>query len=188
MRKIVSLIVVLALVTLVACKKNYMPKPSAYYRIDEVKHRYVEYDAKKLTFEVSSTAVVGSEWKGNQVWLTIRYPQYRACLYCTYLPVNRGNLRSAIDDNYRMAFSHTVKADGIAQKVLSLPQQKSGGILYAIGGDVATPRQFYLTDSVAHFFRASLYFDGKANADSLLPVVVYLDKNIQKLIATIRWK
>ncbi len=171
-----------------SCKKEYSPKPSAYYRIDEPQETFIPYETREISFELSSKAIVHSEKKGNETWITIRYPQYHAYLYCTYLPISKGSLRPAIDDSYRMAFSHTVKANGIMQQVLQIPTQKTGGILYQIGGNVATPRQFFLTDSISHFFRASLYFDGKANADSLTPVVKYMDKNIQKLASSLKWR
>ncbi len=171
-----------------SCKKDYSPKPSAYYRIDEQKEEFVVYKTGEISFEVSSKAIIHSEKKGSEHWITIRYPQYRAYLYCTYLPITKGSLRPAIDDSYRMAFSHTVKANGIIQQVLQIPEQKTGGVLYKIGGNVATPRQFFVTDSVSHFFRASLYFDGRANADSLMPVVKYMDKNIHRLTSSLKWK
>jgi gliding motility-associated lipoprotein GldD len=174
--------------TCLSCKKDCSPKPSAYYRIDEQKEEFVVYETRDISFEVSSKAIIHSEKKGTETWITIRYPQYRAYLYCTYLPITKGSLRPAIDDSYRMAFSHTVKANGISQEVLQIPAQKTGGVLYKIGGNVATPRQFFVTDSVSHFFRASLYFDGRANADSLMPVVKCMDKNIHRLTSLLKWK
>jgi gliding motility-associated lipoprotein GldD len=176
------------LLVCLSCQKDYSPKPSAYFRIDEQKEKFVVYQTPAISFEVSSQATVSTEKKGAETWITIRYPQYRAYLYCTYLPISKGSLRPTIDDSYRMAFSHTVKANGIAQEVLRIPAQKTGGILYKIGGNVATPRQFFVTDSTSHFFRASLYFDGKANADSLMPVVNYMDRNIHRLASSLKWK
>lgn len=184
-----TLLTILLLTTIcLSCKKDYSPKPPAYYRIDEPEEKFVTYQNEIISFEVSSKADIKSEKKGAETWITIRFPQYHAYLYCTYLPISKGSLRPAIEDNYRMAFSHTVKANGILQEALQVPSQKTGGILYKIEGDVATPRQFFVTDSVSHFFRASLYFDGKANADSLMPVVKYMDKNILKLTSSLKWK
>ncbi len=180
--------ILLLCVVCFSCKKNYSPKPAAYFRIEEQPDHFTSFENEKLSFDVSSQATIATEKKGTEIWLTIRYPQYKAYLYCTYLPISKQNLRSAMDDSYRMAFSHTVKANGIVQQIINLPEQKSGGILYKIEGNVATPRQFFVTDSTTHFFRASLYFDGKANGDSLKPVVQYMDKNIEKLISSLNWK
>ena len=171
-----------------SCKKNYVPKPQSYFRIDERQETFVTYSNARFSFDIPSSAQIVSETKENEIWLTIRFPHYRAVLYCTFLPISKSSLRAAIDDNYRLAFSHTVKANGISQQVLKMPQQASGGILYKIGGNVATPRQFFVTDSLSNFFRASLYFDSKINADSLQPVINYMDKNITRLVSSLRWK
>jgi gliding motility-associated lipoprotein GldD len=171
----------------ISCR-DYTPKPYAFFRIDEQPVHYVTYQDVRFSFKIPVEANVLKEIKSDALWLTIRFPHYHAYLYCTYFPLHQDGLRPALDDSYRMAFSHSVKANGIGQKTINLPEQKTGGILYCISGNVATPRQFFLTDSIANYFRASLYFDGTVNADSLMPVVKYLDANLDKMIHTFRWK
>lgn len=172
-----------------SCKKDYTPKPVSFFRIDEQKADFVRYNHLYFSFDLPSDTRVNLEKKGtSDVWLTIRFPKYRAYLYCTYLPIHKSSLRAAIDDSYRMTFSHSIKANGISQKVVDLPKQHSGGVIYQIDGNVATPRQFFVTDSVSNFFRASLYFDGKMNADSLQPVIKYMDSTINRMISSFKWK
>lgn len=173
---------------LFSCRKDYTPKPEAFFRIEPRQSKFTEFDADDFSLHIPADAVAKSEKRGNELWLTIRLPYYKASLYCTYLSISKQGLRPALEDSHRLAFSHSVKASGISQEMFEVAGTKSGGIIYKIGGDVATPRQFFVTDSTRNFFRASLYFDGKPNADSVAPVVKFIDKDLDEMIKTLRWK
>ena len=62
------------------------------------------------------------------------------------------------------------------------------GIFFRVGGNAATARQFYVTDSVKHFLRGALYFDATPNEDSLSVVNEFLQEDMKHLINTLRWK
>jgi len=47
--------------------------------------------------------------------------------------------------------------------------------------------QFYLTDSVRHFLRGSLYIRATPNIDSLKPVIEFLKTDVVRLIETLTW-
>ena len=51
----------------------------------------------------------------------------------------------------------------------------------------ATATQFYLTDSVNHFFRGALYFNTEVT-DSILPINNFLKEDVKHIIKTFRWK
>ena len=53
--------------------------------------------------------------------------------------------------------------------------------LYDYEGITATSSQFYLTDSVKHFFRGSFYFDTEIN-DSIVPIKNFVKEDIKYLI------
>jgi len=53
---------------------------------------------------------------------------------------------------------------------------------------VATPLQFYLTDSTRNFVRGSLYFNFIPNNDSMRPVINYLKEDVKHIISTFEWK
>ena len=81
------------------------------------------------------------------------------------------------------------KSSGIRNIAISDPARKMYGLAYQIKGmGAASPYQFYLTDSTSHFMRGSLYFDAVPNNDSLAPVIEFVEKDIQHLFETIRWK
>jgi gliding motility-associated lipoprotein GldD len=62
------------------------------------------------------------------------------------------------------------------------------GLFYDVGGNAASAKQFYCTDSVHHFLRGALYFDATPNADSLAPVHKFLQEDMWHLVETLKWR
>jgi gliding motility-associated lipoprotein GldD len=94
-----------------------------------------------------------------------------------------------MEQTYRMNVkSHISRADAISEMQFINDSAKIYGILYDLKGNVATAVQFYMTDSVRHFLRGSLYFQATPNSDSLEPVVKYFREDIITLIETLRWE
>jgi gliding motility-associated lipoprotein GldD len=62
------------------------------------------------------------------------------------------------------------------------------GVKYDIEGNTASAVQFYVTDSVHHFLRGSLYFNLPPQIDSLEPVIKFVEADIDHLINTFSWK
>ncbi len=86
-----------------------------------------------------------------------------------------------------LAFKHTVKANAIDQKIINYPDKKVYGVYYAIDGNTASSVQFFLTDSVNHYFRGALYFNERPQYDSIQPVVSFLKEDIDVMIKTFTW-
>jgi len=89
----------------------------------------------------------------------------------------------------KLTYEHTVKADAIPS---ALPyenlEKKVFAKLYNIEGNVASNIQFVVTDSAKHVLAGSLYFYVKPNYDSILPAAHYLQKDIQHIMETVKWK
>ena len=94
-----------------------------------------------------------------------------------------------LEDSYSMMIKHISRAVGIRDSVVINRDRKVYGLVYFLEGEgVASPLQFYLTDSVNHFMRGSLYFNVRTNNDSLAPVIDFITDDIRHLIETIEWK
>lgn len=188
-KSFIFIVLLFALLLISSCKE-YTPKPKGYNRIDNVEVGYIEHTFPEFSFTYSdqvSIDTLRSKIK-DEVWFNISYPKYHAVIYCTYLPVSKLSLSSILEDSYRLAFSHSLKADEIIQKTYSNENKKVSGTVYSIEGNVATPIQFFLTDSVSHFFRGSFYYTEKVNSDSVAPITELVLKDIQGMIDTFSWK
>jgi gliding motility-associated lipoprotein GldD len=86
-----------------------------------------------------------------------------------------------------MTYKHSAKATAIKDSMMHTPNNVSG-IFFKVGGNAATAKQFFVSDSVNHFLRGALYFNATPNADSLGVVNDFLEEDMKHLINTLRWK
>ncbi len=173
-----------------SCKNNPTPKPRAYFRISFPEHKYdslentypyfFEYpEYAKIELDKSPTA--------EPYWINIHYPEYKGKIHISYKEVH-DNLAQMLEDNRKLAYKHSIKADAIGEKLFLAPEKNVYGILYDIRGDAASSVQFFLTDSVRNFLRGSLYFNTIPNKDSLAPVVDFVKEDIMHMMETFEWK
>jgi gliding motility-associated lipoprotein GldD len=182
---------------LFGCKEVSVPKPRGHFRIDLPKRQYVlfnEQPGKKsnlpFSFEYPAygTMTFQGEYGSKPGWFDIEFPAYKAKIYFTYKDV-RNDLDSLLDQSYALNVKyHISKADAIKEQVFSNRADKVYGILYDLKGNTASAVEFYVTDSISHYLRGSLYFDAEPNADSLAPVIDFFREDITHLIETLKWK
>jgi gliding motility-associated lipoprotein GldD len=145
------------------------------------------------SFEYPSYAVIDDNVNKQRTgiqkgkWLNIRFPVQEATIYVSYIAMQAKQLDTLIRDAYNFANNHNNRASSITDAVFQNPQGVEG-VFFTIGGEVATPYQFFLTDSTHHFFRGALYYDATPNQDSLAPVNAFLLEDIQHILNTFRWK
>lgn len=178
----------------VACKPKPLPepKPMGYFRIELPDHQYHLVDTTlPFTYEQSAYAITTIEPQpDNSLWMNVKYPTLNASLRFTCFTVkNADSLRKLMISEDKMVKFHYQKADDVQYSMIRDPESRMWGQTYEIyGKDVATPLQFWITDSVNRFVRAALYFDGTPNNDSLQPVIQYLKEDAMHLINTFAWK
>ncbi|MEZ4986456.1 MAG: hypothetical protein R2795_15705 [Saprospiraceae bacterium] len=175
----------------------YIPKPRSYPRVDFPQHQYSRLDADfcQFTFEYpvytqiqQDTAFFG-EIPPHSCWFDVYYPAFDGRIHFTYAPLN-GNqeeLNALTKDAFNMADWHNKRADYIDELVVRNPQGVSG-VAFDIDGAVASPFQFFLTDSTHHYVRASLYFNTHVQADSMKPVIDFVREDMLHIIETFSWK
>lgn len=181
---------------LASCQGNYTPKPRGYFRIAFPEKTYQTFDEPgyPYTFEypayaeiIKDTAFFNKKPE-NPWWINIAFPSFNGKIYVSYKMIGREyTLEKLIDDAYTMTYKNSVRADAIVPEMFRTPYHVSG-IFYNVAGNAATARQFYATDSVKHFLRGALYFYSTPNADSLKPVVQFVQEDMWHLLETLRWK
>jgi len=174
----------------ISCSRKTEPKPYGYFRIDLPQNAYRPFTPAgyPYSFDISTYTVDSVITKSDEeYWININYPTLKGTIYCSYKPIN-SNFRKIIEDCRKFAYKHTVKADDIIERPYENPDRKVYGIMYEISGNVASPVQFFVTDSLHHLLRGALYFDATPNKDSIAPVVHFVYRDIVHLIETVQWK
>jgi len=179
---------------LIACNSDYTPKPRGYFRIDFPAHAYQVFNSAGFPYSfeypvygniLRDTAFFGDKPE-NPYWINIDFPRFHARIYISYKKVD-GNYDKLREDAYKMTYKHTYKASSIEDSLISTPLGVHG-IFFNVGGNAATAKQFFVSDSTKHFLRGALYFDTTPNSDSLSIVNAFLQEDMYHLINTLRWK
>jgi gliding motility-associated lipoprotein GldD len=171
--------------------KQYQPKPKGYFRIDFPEKEYVRLDTMKhYTFEYPVYSKITPDYLSPQEkeWVNVEFPSHKGTIHISYKAVN-DNLDIYLEDSYTMMSKHMSRAMGIRDSIIINPERDVYGLVYFLEGEgVASSLQFYLTDSIKHFLRGSLYFNVKTNNDSLAPVIDFITDDARHLIETLEWK
>ena len=83
---------------------------------------------------------------------------------------------------------HKIKASSIEDLKILRPEDRVFGTFFELKGDVATPFQFYLTDSTSRFVSGVVYFNSVPNYDSLKPSLDYLKLDLMRMVNSFKWK
>ncbi len=170
---------------LYACSEDYTPKPRGFFKVDLPAKEYERIDVDcNFSFEKPTYSVLNNIDGG--CFYNLHFPNQNGILHITYLPLE-DNLLEHIEQSRSFAYKHDLMADAISESVYINHQSKVYSLLYDYDGVTATSIQFYITDSINHFFRGALYFNTEVT-DSLLPINNFLKEDIKYIIETFRWE
>lgn len=181
----------LLMMTLFACGDDKTtPKPSTFLRLDIKNEGFVKYQSNcGYSFDVDKLFKVKDVVDENghlTCHKDLDFGKLNGVMNFSYIEMNRP-LKDYIDYALDKMESHKVRATAIDDTTFLFPQKRVFGTLFSLKGDVASPFQFYLTDSTQHFASGVVYFNSIPNYDSLRPSLDYLKKDIVRMIETFSW-
>ena len=192
--RIISVLAALTLVvTAISCDRqpNPLPKPRGYFRIDLPEKAYTKVDTiERYSFECPEYAQITYDRYSpdEKNWANVEMPQIKGSIHLTHKNVD-GNLGDYLEDVHTMVTKHLQKANGVRDSLIVNDEHKVYGLFIEMDGKgVATPMQFYLTDSTKNFVRGALYFNFQPNNDSMQPVINFIRDDIDHMISTFEWK
>lgn len=197
-----------------SCNSNYTSKKEGYYKIDFPEKVYTTFNDPSFpyTFEYPVYARIAKDSsyfdKGekNPYSIDIVFPSFNGTIYLSYKNIGgtsvykvknpdgtyrdstgKNSFQKMVNDSYNLTYKNDIKAYSIEDSVMHTPNQITG-VFFKLSGNVATARQFFLSDTTQHFLRGALYFDATPNEDSLRPVNAFLQEDMKQLINTLQWK
>jgi len=178
-------IYIIIIITFFACNNDdALPKPTGLLRLEFPKAKYEKAVTNPYQFETNKIAKVRVNSKN---WMKINYPNIKATIDITYIPVEN-NILKLLKDTEKLTTKHAVKADEIYYDAFENKDEKVFGKLSNVTGNAASSIQFYVTDSTKHFITGALYFNTQPNYDSIYPSIKYIEKDIIRLMNTTKWK
>lgn len=177
-----------------SCTQDNIPREKAYPRFYFPKKEYKPYTSKcGFHFEMPSSALIENKdsFKNQRLvsdscWFNIVYPELNAKIHFSYKYYeNPDILTKLLEDSYRLTSKHVSKATFIKDSIIDMPDLK--GLIYSVGGNAASDKQFILTDYKHKFIRGAIYFATTPNYDSLKPAIDFVDEDIYHLIHTFKF-
>lgn len=213
MKKYFFFIIVLSFF-MAACNSDYVSKRNGYFKIELPEKKYQLFDEPgfpySFEYPVYAKMIKDSTYfdsnPENDYWRNIDFVNLNAKIFLSYKRIGGqalykvkkadGSYKDSLginsyDKMINDAFKLTNKNEDIAtSKKDSLFKKANniGGLLFKLNGNVATQRQFFMTDTSKNFIRGALYFYTTPNADSLKPVVDFIQTDIDHIIETFKWK
>lgn len=197
-----------------SCNSPYVSKKRGYFNIELPTRSYQTFDRPDFPYsfeypvyaQIVRDSTFFEKNPENPYWINIDFPSFRGRIFLSYkliggkalYPVKQpdGSRKDSLGINVfdRMvgdAFTLTNKNDVVSNSINdSLMHTANGinGVFFKVGGNAATSKQFFLSDTIKNFIRGALYFDVTPNADSLKPVQDFLQVDMDHMINTFKWK
>lgn len=174
----------------------YSPKPRMYPYVDLPTPRYETVTdksncgfrfKKSVLSDVIDRKSFFDEELLNDCWFDLKYSDLNANVHFTYYPIGQEHsFDTLVNESFRMVYEHSAVASAINEEPFYYDGQERG-MVFSLKGPVASPFQFFLTDSTTHFLRAALYFNSRPNPDSIAPVLEYIKIDLDTLIKSLDW-
>lgn len=174
---------------LVSCEghKNHVPKPSTHLELKFPNRNYDIYiDPCGYTFNKPSYFDIG-DVQGSKCNRDISFSTLNGVMHLSRIDMDT-TLAAYINYSINKVDEHKVKATAILDTSIIRNDARVFGTLFELQGNVASPFQFYLTDSTSRFINGVVYFDSEPNYDSIKPVLEFVKTDILELMTTLQWE
>jgi gliding motility-associated lipoprotein GldD len=199
MQKLIKTLIQLTVLSvfIAACggSDSYVPKPHGFPRMEFPAKNYHLFDSAQIPyrFEIPSYSRMDKDTTANYTpglgWYNLDFPGFNATLHITYYRFDNWKFYdSLVFDTRKLVNKHIQRAEDITETSLTSINPKLKGLVFDIQGNTATNLNFYVTDSMHHFFRGALYFNRISQRDSIEPVYQFLRKDIDHMLKTFEWK
>jgi gliding motility-associated lipoprotein GldD len=211
---ILTILPTLLVSLLTSCNSPYISKKRGYFKIEMPERGYQKFEKVGFpySFEYPKYAQIIQDstyfdaTPENPYWINIDFPSFRGRIFLSYKMIGGkalykvkqpdGTYKDSLGTNQfdKMvadAFMLTNKNDVVSTSIkdsLIHTTNDITGVFFKVGGNAATAKQFFLSDSTKNFIRGALYFDVTPNADSIKPVQDFLQKDLDHIINTFQWK
>lgn len=210
----IGLLIFCVCIVLLSCNSPYVPKKRGYFNIELPERQYQSFNLPGFPFsfeypiyaKIERDSTYFEIESGNPYSFNIDFPQFHSKVFFSYKVVGQKSLFKVkqlngvykdslginlFDKMVNDAFTLTNKNDVVSNSINdSLIHTANGvsGVFFKVGGNAATSKQFFLSDTSKNFIRGALYFDVTPNADSLKPVQDFLQADMDHIINTFKWK
>ena len=171
-----------------SCNESNLPKQNGFLRIEFKEPYYSIYEEidTPFNFYYNSNSIDLVKIGNNQ--FLFDYRDLNLSLNLSFYNIKSSqDLEKKSRDFSLILDTHTKKSNGVILREYDNDYRRIFGKLFEIKGDVASPIQFYLTDSLSNFISGSVNLKFKSNYDSIYPSIQYVKNDVLVLYESINW-
>ncbi len=188
----------LVLVTVLGCNRqpDAVPKPRAFPKVEYPERTLTQFSDSDCPFtfsypdymEIDKDKSFFGETPIHPCWFDLSVPSLNARIHCSYYEVNdKKSFNELVADAFRIANKINQRSNYM-DEIRVGNQQGTGGLILEFQGPAASPMHFFLSDTLNHFFKASLYYNTKVQPDSLAPITEFIKSDIAGMINSFEWQ
>lgn len=167
--------------------KSYIPKPPTFLKIELEDRTYKDY-ISDCNFKFTKPDYFNPKKAQHGTCnLDIDFMRHNGTLHLSFIKMDT-TLSAYVNYAIDKVDEHKVKAIAIRDTNFINESNSAYGTFFELQGNVASPFQFYLTDSTNHFMSGVVYFNARPNYDSIRPVLHYVKEDLYKLMETFTWE
>lgn len=181
-------VVLLILIGAASCSshKSHAPKPPTYLELIFPNRDYEVYtDSCGYSYNKPSYFNVKNV-DGSICNRDIEFSKLNGVMHLSRIDMDT-TLAAYINYSINKVDEHKIKATAILDSTIIRTKDRVFGTFFELQGNVASPFQFYLTDSTSRFINGVVYFDAVPNYDSIKPVLDFVKKDILEMMTTLKW-
>lgn len=182
--------ILLGILTSCGSDEITIPKPPTFLDVALPAHKYKKYTPDcPYSFDIPTIFSIKAVNYGTESTChrDIDLGPLNGTLHFSYIEMEKP-LAEYINFSISKVDDHKIKATAIEDENILRPNDKIYGTFFELQGDVASPFQFYLTDSTSRFVSGVVYFNTRPNYDSIKPTLDYLKVDIKRFLRTFQWK
>lgn len=168
-------------------QKSYIPKPPTFLKIELEERSYGEYVSDCDFKFIKPDYFNPKKAQQGTCNLDIDFSRHNGTLHLSFIKMDT-TLNAYVNYAIDKVDEHKVKATAIKDTNFINNENGAYGTFFELHGNVASPFQFYLTDSTQHFMSGVVYFNARPNYDSIRPVLNYVKEDLYKLMETFQWE
>lgn len=183
----ISYVLILFTIFFIGCEeRNYVPKPPTYLKINLPERSYNTYnDECNFSFNKPNYFKVKSV-EQNSCNKDIILDGLNGTLHLSVIDMDT-TLSMYINHANDKVGEHKIKANAILDSTIIREEDRVFGTFFELQGNVASPFQFYVTDSTDKFFSGVVYFNTRPNYDSIKPTLDFVRKDLIEFMNTVKW-
>lgn len=182
------LALIVLLITASSCSENKrpIPKPPTYLKLNLPEKKYTTYTDDCGYSFLLPDYVEMKKVPGSRCNRDFDLGSLNGTLHLSFITIDT-TLGAYINYAIDKVDEHKIKATAILDTTFINFENRAYGTFFELQGNVASPFQFYMTDSSSIFMSGVVYFNTRPNYDSIRPALTYFKKDLYKLLESVQW-